>query len=139
LKRRGVFYLLNMKRSTLITKLDRIFSKYIRLRATDYHGYGECFTCGKRKHWKEVDAGHFQSRGKYSVRWDEDNVQFQCKGCNMKNGGQQYVFGKNLDARFGEGTADRLVSAGHKTQKFATFELEEMVEKYNKLVREMLE
>jgi len=126
-------------RKKLVKDLDQIFSKWVRLRAVDEYGLGECFTCGKRKSWKGVDAGHFQSRGKYSIRWDEKNVQFQCKGCNMTNGGQQFIFGKKLDEKYGPGTADELVVEGHKTRKFANFELEDMIQMYKDRVGELLE
>ena len=122
-----------MKRSTEIKKLDAALSKLVRLGFADDNGYVQCFTCGKMKDWKyETDCGHFQSRSKYSTRWlfDPDNgmvnVMPQCKGCNMSNGGQQYVFGKRLDAVYGEGTAQKIVDLSNTIVKFSTAELVEM-------------
>ena len=46
-------------RKTLIKKLDKVFSEYIRKRDTDKNGYGLCCTCAKRLHYKEGHAGHF--------------------------------------------------------------------------------
>ena len=124
-----------MKRSTEIKKLDAALSKFVRSSLADDEGYVECFTCGQRKNWKyEVDCGHFQSRSKYSTRWlfDPDNgmvnVMPQCKGCNMTNGGQQYVFGKRLDAVFGEGTAEKVVDLSNTLRKFSTQEIRDMRE-----------
>jgi hypothetical protein len=125
-------------RQQAIKKLDKAFSRFIRLRACDEYGVGECFTCETQKHWKEVDAGHFQSRSKYSTRWDEMNVQFQCKGCNMTNGGQQYEFGLRLDHHFGEGTAEDILIKSNQTRKFTTKELQEMTKDYQQRVNEML-
>jgi len=85
------------KRAALIAKLDKVFSQYVRLRVCDEYGFSDCFTCGTRRHWKEVDAGHFITRAKFATRWDPVNVQFQCKRCNM-NGGQQYAFSRKLDS-----------------------------------------
>ena len=66
------------KRSTLIRKLDRIFSEYIRKRDTNHKGQVECISCQKTFQYKEVDAGHFISRKYLRTRWDEkmytDNV-----------------------------------------------------------------
>ena len=124
-------------RSQAIKRLDQWFSKYIRLRDSE-DGYVRCITCGTRKHWKEVDAGHFQTRAKYSTRWDERNVNAQCKGCNMKNGGQQYVHGKEIDKKYGEGTADEIVYLSNQMVKFSTQELRDMAKKYRDLVKKML-
>ena len=69
--------------SKLKKKLDVLFSQYIRRRNADHLGRVKCFTCGVEKHWKEQQAGHFQSRSHHSTRWDEVNVQVQCVKCNM--------------------------------------------------------
>jgi 5-methylcytosine-specific restriction endonuclease McrA len=86
-------------RKTIITKLDNIFSQYIRLRYSK-NEISECVTCGKQDHWKKLQAGHFVSRKHYATRWDEDNVQVQCSGCNVFRYGEQYLFSKYLGARF---------------------------------------
>jgi hypothetical protein len=124
-------------RAKAVKKLDEQFSRYIRLRSTDHRGYGRCFTCSKEMHWKSVDAGHFQTRSKYATRWDEQNVQFQCKHCNMSNGGQQYEFGLKLDEVYGEGTADNILIKSNKTAKYTLIELKAMAEHYRKLANEL--
>jgi len=111
-------------------KLDREFSRYIRRVDADGNGYVKCFTCGIEKHWKEVDAGHFRSRKRLSTRWDEKNVQPQCKKCNGFNAGEQYIFGKNLDVKYGEGTADDITAKSFKTKKWTIAELDSMIDKY---------
>ena len=42
----------------LTAKLDRVFSKYIRLRDTDENGYFTCPTCGKVKPFEKADCSH---------------------------------------------------------------------------------
>jgi len=105
-------------------KLDSIFSTYIRLKGSNEEGWGECFTCGRLRHYKEVDCGHFITRAKLATRWDEINVAFQCKQCNM-TGGQQYVFGKKLDEIHGEGTAQAILLKSNQTKKWTVEEVEE--------------
>ena len=69
----------------------------------------ECFTCGKVAHYKDnMQCGHFQGRKHYSTRWDTMNCQVQCKSCNVFKYGEQFIFGQRLDAKYGEGTADKL-------------------------------
>jgi len=125
------------ERTKLVSKLDSIFSKYIRMRVSCADGFGVCFTCGTSRHWSEVDAGHFQSRMKMSTRWDERNVQFQCKRCNMTNGGQQYVFGIRLDEVYGEGTAQEIIQKSQQIAKFSIGDLREMIEFYKRKVDEL--
>ena len=121
----------------MVKKVDTVFSQFVRLRATDDRGLGECYTCGSVRHWSEVDAGHFMSRACMSTRFDELNVQFQCKRCNGFRSGEQYLFAKHLDQQYGEGTAERLLIESKKTRKFTRDELEQMFHHYKRKVDEL--
>jgi hypothetical protein len=120
-------------RKTIITKLDNIFSQYIRLRYSK-NEISECVTCGKQDHWKKLQAGHFCSRKHYSTRWDEDNVQVQCSGCNVFRYGEQYLFSKYLGSELSEA----LLIKSRKIEKFTDFELLEMIEIYTNKVNNLL-
>lgn len=124
------------KRAALIAKLDKVFSQYVRLRVCDEYGFSDCFTCGTRRHWKEVDAGHFITRAKFATRWDPVNVQFQCKRCNM-NGGQQYEFSRKLDSTYGEGTAEEIFIKSQKRAGYSNEDLQGMIALYSKELREL--
>ena len=117
-------------RQKLIKDLDKVFSLFIRMRASDEDGYATCFTCGQVKKWKEGDAGHFISRGAFSTRWNETNVQFQDKKCNIFQSGQQYLFSVALNRLHGEGTADALFAMSRQTRKYGVGELKAMIEIY---------
>jgi 5-methylcytosine-specific restriction endonuclease McrA len=120
-------------RKTIITKLDNVFSQYIRLRYSK-NEISECVTCGKQDHWKKLQAGHFVSRKHYSTRWDEDNVQVQCSGCNVFRYGEQYLFSKYL----GVDLSEELLIKSRKIQKFTDNELLEMIELYTEKVNNLL-
>ena len=120
-------------RKTIITKLDNIFSQYIRLRYSK-NEIAECVTCGKQDHWKKQQAGHFVSRKHYSTRWDEDNVQVQCSGCNVFRYGEQYLFSKYL----GVDLSEELLIKSRKIQKFSDNELLEMIDLYTEKVNNLL-
>ena len=127
-----------MKRSTLVKKLDKIFSIWVRSKDADHAGMVDCFTCGVTKNWKyEIDAGHFQSRGKYETRWNEQNVKPQCKRCNGFRGGEQYRFAKNLDALYGEGTAEWLEFESNQSARFTNDELLVKIKHYTELVKSL--
>ena len=125
------------KRSTLVKKADTIFSQFIRQRNADHNGMTECFTCGKKDHWKSLQCGHFMSRKHYATRWNEDNCQVQCAGCNVFRYGEQYTFGKHLDIYIKQGLAEELNLLSHKTVKYDNNDLLELIDLYTKKLAEL--
>jgi hypothetical protein len=122
-----------ISRSKLIKKLDTVFSLYIRQRYS-INEISKCFTCGKEDHYKKLQCGHFQSRRHYSTRWDEINCQVQCAGCNVFKYGEQFIFGKNLNSEFGEGTSEALYLKAKQITKFSNNDLEDLITNYNSLI-----
>ena len=127
------------KRKRLIEKLDAVFSQYIRLREAK-NGIVECFTCGKKEHWKGkgMQNGHFMSRKHLSTRWDEINCQVQCVGCNVYRYGEQYKFSVQLDHKYGDGTADSMHQKSRETYKVMDKELEDKIKYYEFLVKQLI-
>jgi len=123
--------------SKLKKKLDKIFSEFIRRRNADHLGRVKCFTCGVEKHWKEQQAGHFQSRSHHSTRWDDVNVQVQCVKCNMYRQGEQYKFGMYLDQRFGDGTSEELEHRANTIVKLNRVDYEEAIERYKQKIKQL--
>ena len=120
-------------RKNLIKELDTIFSQYIRLRYSK-NEIAECVTCGKKDHWKKLQAGHFMSRSNYSTRWDENNVQVQCVGCNVYKSGEQYKYSLYL----GNNLSEELYIKSKQIVKFADVELIDMIEDYKEKVNVLL-
>lgn len=109
-------------RKSLVTKLDKVFSEYIRRRYA-VNDIAECVTCGKKDHWKNLQAGHFISRKHYATRWNEENVQVQCVKCNVYRYGEQYLFGLHL----GQEVSERLLQESREIVKFSDYDLEEKI------------
>lgn len=120
-------------RKSLVKKLDTIFSEYIRRRYAK-EDIAECFTCRKKDHWKKLQAGHFISRKHYSTRWNEENVQVQCVGCNVYRYGEQYIFGKYL----GEELSDSLLQESRKVVKLSDYDLIEKINYYKLKLEELI-
>ena len=125
-----------VSRSKLVKKLDAVFSQYIRLKDS-VDEIATCFTCGKKDHWKKLQNGHFQSRKHYATRWDEQNCQVQCAGCNVFRYGEQFLFAKYLDERFYAGLSDELYIKSKHIVKFTNIEIEDMILKYKNLLDSM--
>jgi len=77
------------------------------------------------------------SRACMSTRWEEKNVQFQCKRCNGFRSGEQYKFSLELDRKYGDGTAEDLMIASKQTRKWTRDELEQMYHHYKRKVDEL--
>tara|TARA_R110000824_G_scaffold11555_1_gene50523 strand:+ start:77 stop:481 length:405 start_codon:yes stop_codon:yes gene_type:complete len=123
--------------SKLKKELDTIFSIYIRIRESE-EGLVQCFTCNKVSHYKSgMQNGHFQSRKHLATRWDEENCQVQCVGCNMFKAGEQYKFAINLDAKYGEGKAEELQFLARTIMKVSRIDYEEKIGYYKGLVEKL--
>ena len=81
-----------------------------------------------------MQNGHFQSRKHLSTRWSETNCQVQCVGCNMFKAGEQYKFAINLDAKYGEGTAEELELLARTIMKVSRIDYEDKISYYKDLV-----
>jgi len=127
-----------VSRKNLVKRLDNIFSQYIRLRNANAQGIAECYTCGVKKNWKQLQCGHFQSRKHYGTRFDETNCQVQCVSCNVYKYGEQYKFGVRLDKDFGQGTAESLHAKAIKITKYSNNDLQELITKYTDLVKKKM-
>ena len=127
--------------SKLKKELDKWFSLYIRLREANEYGYIQCFTCGKVGHYKTggMQNGHFQSRKHLATRFDKENCQVQCVACNMFRQGEQFKFGMNLDAKYGEGKAEELEYLARTIHKVSRVEYEEQISYYKNLVENLKE
>lgn len=113
---------------TLKIKLDKVHSLWIRMKDADDNGMVFCYTCPEFKHYKEMDCGHFITRNRLSIRWDERNTAPQCKGCNIFRNGEQYLFGLGIDKEFGKGTVEKLQDLANKSIKLSRVDLQEMIE-----------
>ena len=123
--------------SKLKKELDKYFSLYIRLKNATDEGLVQCFTSGRVYHYKSIHAGHFMSRKHLSTRWCETNVQPQSAADNLFGQGEQFKFGINLDAKYGEGTAEELQLKARQIQKFSRVDYEEMISYYKETVNKL--
>ena len=126
-------------KSKAMAKADRYFSQYIRLRDSDHNSMAICITCGVQKHISEMDAGHFIDRSHQATRYDERNVNAQCRTCNRFQSGRQYEHGKAIDLKYGPGTAEQLLQDSRKITKTTQGEFEAKAEEYKQLAEEQRE
>ena len=114
-------------------KLWQAFSKYIRQRDADENGYCKCFTCGRIKHWKEMDCGHGIPRQYKATKYDEKNNHAQCKRCNGFEEGRKDIYKERVNQLYGKGTWERLQILSKTTCKRTQFDIDQMYNYYKGL------
>lgn len=124
--------------STLVDRLDTVFSKYIRLRDAMPSGMFRCISCGKIKPLDQADCGHFHSRVHMSTRFDEDNCNAECRYCNRFSADHIIGYRENLIKKIGGQRFTLLELKAHQSRKWSHFELEQLIKYYRARV-EMLQ
>ena len=119
-------------------KLDILFAHYIKKRDS-INGRGQCVTCGEIFSVGDLDAGHFRPRQYNATRFDEMNVQPQCRKCNRFSQGEQWKFGNHLDEKYGNGTSLKLIEKSHQIKKFTVSELKDLYGYYQNKIKEIEE
>lgn len=72
-----------------------------------------------------------------STRWNEQNCQVQCVGCNMFKQGEQWKFGLRIDYKYGEGTSEELQVLANTIHKKARWEYEDDISYYKNIVNNL--
>ena len=119
--------------------LWKIFSEYIRRKDADEEGMTVCVSCGVKKHWKELQGGHFvpQSLGD-ALRFDEINVHVQCQACNVWNKERgMFGYARFMVKKYGEKVLEELHHRQKMGYKFSRSELEEMIEAYKEKLKNL--
>jgi hypothetical protein len=114
----------------LLKKATDVFNAYIRKRDEEQ----SCISCGK---YCKLQAGHFYSAGHYSsLRFNEDNVNGQCKRCNYYLSANLNNYRINLEKKIGKERLEKLdqIAAQYKRTRFKwdRFSLIEIIDEYLK-------
>lgn len=110
--------------------------KYIRLKAADKDGYVSCVTCGVRKHWKEMQGGHFIGRKWTATKLLEENINPQCPCCNGPLRGNMIQYTLYMQDTYGREFVEELETLKHQTKKYTRAEIEEHKQELMEKIRE---
>lgn len=106
------------------------FSRFIRTRMADAQGMVACVTCGVKKHWKEMQAGHFIAGRLNSNLFDDRGCHAQCYGCNVGRNGNMLKYYRFMASTFGEDVITELERQNDETRKWKAGELQEIAARY---------
>jgi len=102
------------------------WSIHIRQEGMDDQGFNICYTCDKRVHWSEGNAGHYRHD---AYDYDPQNVKFQCVFCNLGESGRSDMFYLHLVKDYGVKEAERLLRR-KKWNGYTRAEHQAIIEKY---------
>jgi hypothetical protein len=77
-----------------------------------------------------MDCGHGIPRQYKATKFSEQNNHAQCKRCNGFEGGRMDEYAKQVNARYGEGTWDKLHLQSKQICKRGKFEIDIMMAHY---------
>lgn len=115
-----------------------VVSMYVRKR--DYAMWGVCVNCSKpADSWRYFQAGHFIGAKKcgFGLLFDLRNINGECGGCNAFDK-QKLNYERNLDIRYGEGTAQQLKERFFNSQKIGNTAKEWSSIEYDLNIRHLL-
>lgn len=125
-----------MASKTLVKKLDKVFSEYVRKRDTK-QGIFKCCSCGELKPYEQADAGHFINRKWLATRWREDNVHAQCRYCNRFNEGAAAGYTLFMIDTHGRDHVEYLNALKTETMKYTDFDLEVLIKEYKQKLKDL--
>lgn len=107
------------------------FSLWVRLSVADVDGYVRCVSCGTKKHYKEMQAGHFIPGRTNAVLFSEDGCHPQCYGCNIGKGGNWPGYFEYMKKMYGIEFIEQLIAESREPVKYTLADYIEL-EKYYK-------
>lgn len=125
--------------ATLRSKCLQALQKLARISEADDNGICTCVSCGKQKHYKDMDGGHFIPKGASSY-WAlrEENVHPQCKGCNgfgMRNGSAAQQYTLWMQDMYGADFVEEMLQKKNTICKIKKFEYEDMLKYFNEQIK----
>lgn len=83
--------------SELTIDLDRIISRYCRLRDMEADGKITCYICSHRVKYERAHAMHFINRQHLGTRFLLENIKSGCYECNVVKRGNLVLYEKKLN------------------------------------------
>lgn len=81
----------------LTIDLDRVISRYIRLRDMEADEKIRCYCCGKRLPYQKAHAMHFIPRSNMGTRFLLENLKSGCPECNVTKRGNMVAYEERLN------------------------------------------
>ncbi len=119
--------------SVIKIKLWKIVSEYIRRRDSNKQWIWKCCTCWIKKHWKELQGGHYIPSWISSYhRYNENNIHIQCFWCNCKKHWNLIEYRPFMIKKYWLNYTEELYETRNNICKLWSIEILYLIEKYTK-------
>jgi hypothetical protein len=122
------------KKDAAKRSLQTYVNKYCRLRDCFGEEGAPCISCGKWTPYDEGDGGHFIPTTSGAIRFDERNINHQCRRCNRFLHGNPRHYYKAMIHKYGQGVVDELESREFEPKKWTIEELDELKKYYKEKI-----
>lgn len=116
-------------KKTLHASTWKLMSEVIRRTGADEFGFNTCYTCGAKKHWKELQCGHFKHD---RLDFDKRNLKPQCYRDNNYFSGKLDVYAQKLIQENGMEWFNKLVLDANTHKGYSIQEMLEIKENLKK-------
>lgn len=119
-------------------RLWKLVSEYVRRKDADKNGYVRCISCGVKKHWKDIDAGHYipKSRGN-CIYWEIKNIHPQCTSCNRFRHGNLNLYALALIKKYGQQILQELEWKSRQTCPMNELTYLKLIQEYKQKLNEI--
>jgi hypothetical protein len=124
------------KKKNYKKELDEVFAEYIRLRDSNGDTF-RCISCGQVKPMSQCQCGHYISRAHMATRFDENNCNGQCVGCNIFKSGNVVEYRFGLIDKYGEEVVNQLEAMRNDQRQIKDPEYKELIQYYKDKVKQM--
>jgi hypothetical protein len=119
-----------MSYKSRLKKVQDVANLYIRKRDCKGKGGANCISCGRWFRFEDLDAGHFIPMTSSAIRFDERNINAQCRSDNRFKGGERRNYYPAMVEKWGQAVVDELRARQHEVKKYTDEELESIREYY---------
>lgn len=125
-------------KTKLKDKAWSLTSLYVRRLYSDKNGYARCYTCHKKDHYKNLQAGHFVPSRRISILFDLRGLRVQCIGCNVFQYGRPLEFMQEMEKEIGIDEArelrDELMRLRNAPKKMSESDYQDLILELNDLL-----
>ena len=128
-----------MAKATPRSKCLKAAQLHARISHADDTGYCTCVSCGIKKHYKEMQGGHFIAKG-HSTFWslEVENLHPQCPSCNlfgMKYGTATQSYTTYMIDTYGREFVDNMIATKSNVKKMYKRDYVDLLAELNEKIK----
>lgn len=124
-------------KNKLESKLNNVFSKYIRKKNLDENGNGHCFICKTPKNFLTLVCGHFIKSRYQRYKYSEINCHEICLDCNRIDEENQLLYEQAMIKEYGHEAINIMKINKYEHVHWTNTEIKEKIKYYKQKLKEL--